>query len=677
MGTRISQRLRFVLERFVVRGVWFQLILVAAAILLISLVAGLLVYLLDDSLGQDASLSESVWWAFLRLTDPGYLGDDSGSVRRVVSTVVTLLGYVLFMGSLVAVLTQWLQRKMAVLESGAGTIARTGHVLVVVNSDLGQLVVSQLFSSGSRMERFLAAQGQYRLHLVVLSEHAGATLRNELKLRIKGKWRSSQLTLRSGDCLRPEHLARVDFSRASSIILPSGDYSTDGTERMDTHLVKTLLTMSRHPDIPKDAPLPLVVAEVLDERRVDLVRSAYRGRMEVLASNALLAQFVTQSVLYPNISRVYSALIGQDGSHSLRVHTMPALRGIKMAEAYRYFDHGTPIGVLKGQVPAGQIRFSLDPEHIIAADDAVVVVASRAEHTRPLSKPWEVQEVVKRERFSFSSFHARRQKVVIFGWSHKLPALIRELFSLEDIQMSVDVVSQVPVQQREEHLERLYPELVASSRLSHVCMDYTVPASFHTYAISEADHAIFVGSDWLEGEEEADARSIMGLLMVQALAKTGKKTPHVVLEILDPSNLALLDTAFAEVFVSSSILSYMLSQVALQPELNEVYRGLFSPRGPDFSFRSPQDYGYASGGDLTFGQFQSDAQGRGESALGVMRKSVDGEHAPDVQFGFDPQTRLELRAGDLLIVLCAPVSFARAKDSEHSSNQIEASGAAL
>lgn len=663
MGTRISQRLRYVLERFVVRGVWFQLLLVACAILVISLVAGFLVYVLDKSFAAKFSLSESVWWAFLRLTDPGYLGDDSGSVRRVVSTVVTLLGYVLFMGSLVAVLTQWLQRKMAVLESGAGTIARSGHVLVVVNSDLGQLVVAQLFASGSRMHRFLAAQGQSRLHLVVLSEHAGATLRNELKLRVRGGWRSSQLTLRSGDCLRPEHLTRVDFARASSIILPSGDYSTDGTERMDTHLVKTLLTMSRHPEIPKGADLPLVVAEVLDERRVDLVRSAYRGRIEVLASNALLAQFVTQSVLYPNISRVYSALIGQDGSHSLRVHSMPQLQGIKMSQAYRYFDHGTPIGVLKAKAEPGQIRFSLDPEHVIAADDAVVVIAARSEHTRPLSKPWSMQEVVKRQRFSFSSFHARRQRLVIFGWSHKLPALIRELFALEDIEMHVDLVSQVAIQERERHLERLYPELKASSRLRHICMDYTVPASFHTYPISEADHAIFVGSDWLEGEEEADARSIMGLLMVEALAKAGKKTPHVVLEILDPSNLALLDTAFAEVFVSSSILSYMLSQVALQPELNEVYRGLFSPRGPDFSFRAPQDYGYPLDLELSFGQFQSDAQGRGESALGVMRRSADGEHAPDVQFGFDPQTPLQLKAGDLLIVLCAPASFARSEET--------------
>lgn len=655
MGTRISQRFRYFIERFVVRGIWFQLMLVASAILMISLGAGLLVHTLDPEFAHNASLGEAVWWAFLRLTDPGYLGDDKGSVRRVVSTVVTVLGYVLFMGSLVAVLTQWLQRKMSVLESGSGVIARSGHVLVVVNSDRGQLVVAQLFDSGSRMERFLAARGQSRLHLVVLAENSGTALRQEIKMRVGARWRSSQLTLRQGDCLRPEHLSRVDFARASSIILPSGDYSIDGTERLDTHLVKTLLTMSRHPEIPPDAPLPLVVAEVLDERRIDLVRSAYRGRVEIVPSNALLAQFVTQSVLYPNISRVYSALIGQEGSHSLRVHAMPSLEGVQMSQAYRHFDEGTPIGVLRAEPGPGQARFTLDPSYVIGAHDSIVVIASRSEHARPLSEPWSVKQAVARERFSFSSFHARTQRVAIFGWSHKVPAIVNELMSLENMEIQLDLVADVPIEERQGRLTRLYPEL-RKERIRHHVLDYTVPASFRSYPAQEADHVIFVGSDWLEGEEEADARSIMGLLMVNALAKEGHRTPHVVLEILDPSNLALLDTNTAEVFVSSSILSYMLSQVALQPELNEVYGGLFSPRGPDFSFRTPQDYGYGHQSALTFGQFQRDAQGRAESAIGVMRHSVDGEQAPDVEFGFSPLTALNLEQGDKLIVLCAPTS---------------------
>lgn len=646
----LSQRARHILERFVVRGIWFQLMLVATLILFISMAGGALVYFFDPAPDATGSMSESVWWAFLRLTDPGYLGDDTGSLRRVISTVVTVLGYVLFMGSLVAILTQWLQRTITILEGGSGVIARAGHVLVVANDDRGQLVVAELMRESSRLERFLAVQGLGRLHIVVMAEQAGAALRNELKLRLGERWRSSQLTLRSGDILRPEHLSRVDFARASCVILPSGDFSVDGTERLDTHLVKALLTMSRHPDLPKGLKLPLVVAEVLDERRLDLVRSAYRGPLQVVASHGLVARFVTQSVLFPNISRVYSALIGQEGSHSLRVHRLKELVGVPLGQVYRYFDQGTPVGVLVADPPEGQGRYLCSAEHIIREDDALVLIASRVEHTRPLDKPWEVQELAKRERFSFSAFHARAQRVAIFGWSHKVPALVHELLSLEDVQIDIDILADIPVADRQQLISRLYPRM-STQGVKHQQLDYTVPSSFSSYEIAQVDHAIFVGSDWLEGEEEADARSIMGLLMVEAMAKTGKRTPHVVVEILDPSNLALLDTASAEVFVSSSILSYILSQVALQPELNEVYGGLFSPKGPGFGFRAPQDYGYRPEGELRFGQFQRDAQTRSEVAVGVMRASVDGVQAPEVEFAFRPESELSLRAGDQLIVL--------------------------
>ena len=73
----------------------------------VALVGGLLVLAFDSNA---QSFGESVWWAFLRLTDPGYLGDDEGYVGRALSTIITVLGYVLFLGLLIAILTQWMNQ---------------------------------------------------------------------------------------------------------------------------------------------------------------------------------------------------------------------------------------------------------------------------------------------------------------------------------------------------------------------------------------------------------------------------------------------------------------------------------------------------------------------------------------------------------------------------------------
>ena len=105
--------------------------------MIVSISAGLVVVLLDPGF-EDAG--EAIWWSFLRLSDPGYLGDDEGVVSVSVSTVVTVLGYVLFLGLLIVPL--WahvagepfiitLATKVVILEKGVvrqiGTPAEIYH----------------------------------------------------------------------------------------------------------------------------------------------------------------------------------------------------------------------------------------------------------------------------------------------------------------------------------------------------------------------------------------------------------------------------------------------------------------------------------------------------------------------------------------------------------------------
>jgi len=65
--------LRFHLERLVLRGLGFRLLIAAVIVAVVALVAGELAVILVPELSDPGS---AIWWAFLRLTDPGYLGDD-------------------------------------------------------------------------------------------------------------------------------------------------------------------------------------------------------------------------------------------------------------------------------------------------------------------------------------------------------------------------------------------------------------------------------------------------------------------------------------------------------------------------------------------------------------------------------------------------------------------------
>jgi hypothetical protein len=181
--------LKFQLERWIQRGIFHQLMFAAALILAISLIGGLLAWAVTDQFDDPL---EAIWWSFLRLSDPGYLGDDEGVSLRIISTIVTVLGYVLFLGSLVAIMTQWLNQTLRRYESGLTPISMSGHVVIIGRTNRTPELAKQLLSSGGGMQRFLEEHDTRRLRIVIVSDEVDAEKRSRLRSLIGKPWRNGQ-----------------------------------------------------------------------------------------------------------------------------------------------------------------------------------------------------------------------------------------------------------------------------------------------------------------------------------------------------------------------------------------------------------------------------------------------------------------------------------------------------
>jgi hypothetical protein len=212
---------RFLLERWLQRGVLHQLLLMAGLVVAVAVLGGLLAWLVSP---EFESPTKAIWWAFLRLTDPGYLGDDEGLALRVISTVVTVLGYVLFMGSLIAILTQWLAGTMRDLERGLTPISMVDHVVVLGWTSRTPEVVLQLLSGKGRLRRFLARTEARRLRIVVQAPEVDAQLRLELRTGLGPEADNGQIYLRSGSALDEDDLARLDLERAAAVLVPGDEF---------------------------------------------------------------------------------------------------------------------------------------------------------------------------------------------------------------------------------------------------------------------------------------------------------------------------------------------------------------------------------------------------------------------------------------------------------------------
>lgn len=639
---RLLNRVKFLLERLMVRGARYQLLVVAGVIGLVSVLAGGLVYWWGHE--WRLGFGESLWWAFLRLTDPGYLGDDRiaevGVVAVIISTLLTVAGYVLFLGALVAILTQWLIEAMDDLESGLTPIALNDHILLLGWTNRTPTILRELLLSEGRVRRFLRLHRARSLHVAVLAEKVTAALHHDLRDRLGRLWHERQITLRSGTPLRLEHLQRVDFAHAAAILLPASDFSGKGTSGNDTRVIKTLLSISNHPGRETSQPLPLAVAELFDARKIHVARRAYDGDVEILASDAIVSRLIAQNVRHPGLSRIYRELLTHGRGNEIYVRGCDDFAGQRLQDLHGVYPSAVLLGVVRRQgasyrpflnPPAG---FGVEPH------DGLVFLARRYEDTArdPNRRP----ETLPRGDAAPRPPEGGSRRVLVLGWSHKVPALLEEFDAYSGEAFEVDVVSTVAIAERELRLQRraFVPERV---RITQVDADYTAPADLQRLDPGSYDNIVVIGSDWLESGEESDARTILGYLLLRDLLPQGGG-PEILVELLDPGNVGLFRRRAGEVLISPLILSHMMAQVALRRELRSVFDELFGPRGAEIQFRQVHDY--ASKGE--FRDLVRAAAARGETALGLGSRAESG---PTVRLNPPAGTAIEAGADDQLIVL--------------------------
>jgi len=607
MNNRVANQLTYWVERLLLRGMRYRLLLVALAIAVLSVVAGAVVWVLEPSIGNPA---EAVWWAFLRITDTGYLGDDVGHVRRSVSGVLTVLGAVIFLGALVAVMVQGLNQGIARLESGTTPIAARNHIAILGWTNRTPQLITELVQSEGRVARFLQRKGARKLRIVVLAEVVTRDLHHALRDRLGPLWSERLVTFRSGSPLKWEHLRRVDVEHAAAIVIPGSDFGAIGPERVDANTVKILLSISRHGgDDPR--ALPLAVAEISDPRRTSLAHDAYGGALEVVAGDAIVARIIAQCVRHPGLSDVYSQILTHMEGEEIHVRHFPELAGRRLRGLYDAFPNAIPLGTVRGG--GSDLRLNPPEDLALDAEDRIVFLAASHEDCEPLrNRPPETAPLD--ELSSLPSPTPDRRRVLVLGWSPRVSALIAELGRYDAEAFDVDVVSVTASGIRESHLAH-FDIPAGKVNVKHSDGDYTVPLEMRKLDPSRYDSIVLVSSQWTGAEEEADARTILAYLLLQEVLPAGGKRPAILAEIMDAENLALFTRASCETLQPTVILSHMLSQVVLRRELGVVFEELFGPGGAEIVYRSASDYGLA-GRSIRFSEVLAAAASQGETALG-------------------------------------------------------------
>jgi hypothetical protein len=228
-------------------------------------------------------------------------------------------------------------------------------------------------------------------------------------------------------------------------------------------------------------------------------------------------------------------------------------------------------------------------------------------------------------------------------------SLIQE-YSSYATPVHLTVVSIVSTARRREMLDGLtLPDHV---HITHQVGDYTRASILQSLHVSTYDTVVLVGSDRFASGEEADARTLMGRLMVHTQIAACASPPAVVVELMDAANASLLRGYPGDVLVLPALMSRMLAPVTLRRELGAVMGELFGPEGAEISFHPASCYGFASNTVQTTRTLRRLVTARHGTLLGIRHGSV-----PDRTLALNPPEDAEwtIDATTELVVLATDV----------------------
>jgi len=604
---------KYKVERLLIRGPFFQILFIGFIIVLISIIGGEVLKFIEPVKG---GLSESAWWAFLRMSDPGYLGDDTGTAKRALATVLTLLGYVLFMGSLVAIMTQWLYRKMQQLEAGFTAITTVGHITILGYTTRTPVILNEILSSSGRLRRFLAQRGRRSTKVAILNPTIGYELSSDIQSHLDNPSAMRHIILRSGTPMNIDDLERVNVEQSSTIIIPAAVFGNTGSEKSDMMVIKALLSV-RHRIDKADIKPPIVVAEILDEMKVSLAEKAYGENIRIISSHLFLSRMIAQNIQHPGLSLVFAELLSQSFGSEIYLKSVPSIDGRAWGSLRQAFEEGAiPIGVINEERERACL---INPAHDLklVQGDTIIFVADSFEKiklkTKNLSESiesLEIKEILEKG--------TQKKKTLILGWNQKAPRLVDELLTGTRGNMEIDLMTVLPLKQRVASTPPHLRDLIENS-VNHLEGDYTSLVDLKTLDLESYTNIIFLSSDWMSDNIEADARSLMGYLQLQECLAPGVEKP-ILVELADPENEDLFSKKSGEFIISPLIVSHILANVALRPDLSKVFDVLFYAEGPEISFISPKRISLS--GDVSFEDISRRAYEHGMIAIGMINEET-------------------------------------------------------
>lgn len=526
------------------------------------------------------------------------LGGATGTPLRVLLSVLLALIALLYVSTLVGLITTALTERLTALRRGRSTVLEQGHTVVLGWSEQVFTVVGELVAANANQRRAAVA---------VLADRDKTAMEEALGTKV-GPLGRTRLICRSGPTTDPAVLALASPATAGVVlVLPRDEPDADA------EVVKTLLALRAA--LAGKGKHPLVVAAVRDDRhRLAAALAAGPGGI-VLESDTVTARMIVQTARRSGLSLVHQELLDFAGDEFYLV-AEASLTGRPFGDALLSYATSSVVGVLRGDTPL----LSPPPQTPLLPDDLLIVL-TRDDDT---ARPEDCAELAEEEAMtSGPPTPARPERILLLGWNRRAPLVVDQLRRRSRPGSAVDVVADgggATAREVDETDARGGTGLTLT--LHHG--DITRPDTLHRLDVHSYDSVIVLGRDPAPGQspDDPDNRTLVTLLLLRRLEEaTGRQLP-VVTELIDDRNRALAPISpGADVIISGKLIGLLMAQISQNRHLAAVFEELFSADGAGVRLRPAGDY-VVPGCETSFATVVAAARRRGECAIGY--RSHDG-----------------------------------------------------
>lgn len=580
-------KIRYRFDNTLARGpiVLIGWLLAAAAILSLPF----WIYLQLDSDGIDGTGTKpgldnlfSAFWAVL-----GKGGFPSnGWEGRSFSILITIASLVTG-GAMFAFIAATTSKKISDLKRGKGPVIESGHIMILgwgpqVYSILQQLDVANENNPGSAL---------------ILAPVPQETMTDEIKNRV-GKLKHTKVITRSVEPSNPKILADMSVASAKSVIV-LGNKGTPGSVTSVLSVLANLAPDSR----------TTIIADVSDSSAANALLQSSQGRVVTVESQELIAQVTAHACRQPGLAAIYLDLLDFEGNE---MYYQPAgeAAGKMFGEALLAYPHASLIGLRR---PDGAVWLYPPMGTTIGHEDYVIAIAEDDDRiiwggTRPELDSFAPQTAL------FAAPKSPPSQTLVIGWNSMAKKVLHEIGDYATPGSTALVMAQASRVAADELKDLSMPNLQVITRITD--------GSFNELAAelpgSHFDQVIIFGYRGKTASAEADAQTLLSLLSVNTLKKSGAfgyGRARIVAEILDSNNVELARVvAVEDLVVSDRLASLMMTQLSQSPHLSPIFQQLFGPGGVYLSAK-PITY-YLPPGEVSYAQLVAAGRARGEVIIG-------------------------------------------------------------